>query len=117
MLKSRLTKLIADGSGDGGSLISRDSVGRPVAGDTNDDPLNLYVPGAGLSLTISDYTPLKVIKGFSVATVGNVAVQFVNGENEVLKVTAADENNIVYPGFMNTIYTTGTTAKGIKPLL
>ena len=117
MLKSRYLKSIDDVSGDGGTVISYGSVGRPLPGDALDDPLNLYVPGSGLSLTISDYSPLKIIKGFSVVTVGNINVTFVNGSRETLTIANGGDDSPIYPGFINTIHKTGTTAQGIKPLL
>lgn len=99
-----------------GQAATLNIIGKPIAGNADYDPLNLYVPGVGLSLTVSDYVPNHIIKGFTVATAGDVNVTYYNGVRETISVTSKGDESPIFPGFLSKIHKDGTTATGIKPL-
>jgi hypothetical protein len=98
-------------------------LGVPVVGDPNYDPDSLFSPSTGLNLTASNYEPLECFRGIKIKggasgqTAVTIKVAYPNGSYEIETVTVPANETIILEAVYAGIYSSGTTAALIFPLI
>jgi hypothetical protein len=98
-------------------------MGVPVVGDPMDDPLTKFSPSTGIDVSSVNHAPLRVFRGIKIKggdsgqTAVTIKVAYLNGSNEIETVTVAANETIILEAIYAGIYSSGTTAALIFPLI